>query len=445
VHLQVRCGSQPPWITLAVQDTGIGIDAETQARLFQPFVQADASTSRRYGGTGLGLSIVARLVALMGGQVQLDSTPGAGSCFTVSLPLPAVTAGAPPPPAPAGDDAARLPGQRILVVDDNTLNQEVARKVLELEDARVVTCSSGAQALLLLEDPLQDFDAVLLDVQMPDMDGIAVAQRLRDQPATARLPLIALSAGVLREERERALAAGMDAFMSKPLEPERVVTALRQHIGRYRGEAVPLRPRHRGAGHADDAAAAALDIPGLDAAQITVPLRADRPLVLSMLRRLLAEHAGIAATPTERLPAQLHKLRGSALVLGATALARDAAALEWALLNDDQADDTALLQAVQARLQALAEASAPALQAEAGRLAAQAAAEALRRDDHPPLAEDDRAVLQTLIDNQSVRAAERVEALAGPIAARRSTAHLGRLRSALAEFDFQAAAALVQA
>lgn len=153
VRLHVRPGEKPPWIALEVHDTGIGIDAETQARLFQPFMQADASTSRRYGGTGLGLSIVARLVELMDGRVHLASTPGQGSCFTVTLPLPALTNAAPPPAPTAGDDAVRLPGRTILVVDDNVLNQEVARKVLELEDARIVTCGSGEQALLVLKAP----------------------------------------------------------------------------------------------------------------------------------------------------------------------------------------------------------------------------------------------------------------------------------------------------
>jgi CheY-like chemotaxis protein len=376
--------------------------------------------------------------------VRLHSTPGQGSTFTVTLPLPALTTAAPPPPAPVGDDLVRLPGRTILVVDDNVLNQEVARKVLELEDARIVTCGSGEQALLVLEDPLQDFDAVLLDIQMPGMDGITLARHLRAQPATAKLPLLALSAGVLRDERDQAIAAGMDAFMNKPLEPERVIATLRQHIARYRGTPVATQPRRRSAQSEAAANATSLDIEGLDIAQIAAPLLADRPLVLSLLQRMLGEYADIADTPVDRLPARLHKLRGSALVLGAGAVAREAGALEWALLHDEQADHVAQLNGLQARLQALTAAAAPALQAEHQRLVAQQEAEAQRSTDHPPLDDEALRGLQTLIDSQSVRAAARVEALAGPIAARWSPAHLGRLRSALAEFDFQAAADLLQ-
>ncbi|MFM2007849.1 MAG: hypothetical protein RLZZ09_3504, partial [Pseudomonadota bacterium] len=203
-----------------IHDTGIGIDAEGLARLFKPFSQGDSSITRRFGGTGLGLSISKHLVELMGGELGADSQPGEGSTFWLELTWPRAQK-----PAPSGtvistasDNGPGLKGLRVLVVDDNRINQMVARKALERAGATVETADDGQQALDRLRAVPDDLDVVLMDIQMPVMDGLAATRAIREDPALRHLSVIALSAGVLPEEREAASAAGVDDFLAKPLD-----------------------------------------------------------------------------------------------------------------------------------------------------------------------------------------------------------------------------------
>ncbi len=221
-------------VRFEIHDTGIGIDAEGLARLFQPFSQGDATITRRFGGTGLGLSISKHLVELMGGELGADSQPGEGSTFWLELPWPRTR-----PPEPAGvvtsaaaaDNGTPLGGLRVLVVDDNRINQMVARKALERAGATVETAGDGQQALDRLRAGPKDFDVVLMDIQMPVMDGLTAARAIREDPALRHLPVIALSAGVLPEEREAAHQAGMHEFLAKPLDFGSLVsTVLRARV-----------------------------------------------------------------------------------------------------------------------------------------------------------------------------------------------------------------------
>jgi len=197
-----------------VRDTGIGMTDEQQARLFKPFAQADSSTTRRYGGTGLGLSISRELVERMDGRLWAESRPGVGSTFHFQAWLG--VASAPPPD---------LSGLRVLVVDDSAINQEVARELLRLSGVDVVTADSGRAALALLDaDPR--FDCVLMDCQMPGMDGAATTREIRSRAALRELPVLAMTAGVSADDRERALAAGMDEHLVKPLEVGRLLAAV---------------------------------------------------------------------------------------------------------------------------------------------------------------------------------------------------------------------------
>lgn len=219
-------------ITLRVEDTGIGIAEDIQPLLFRPFVQADTSTTRRFGGTGLGLSIVRQLVELMGGTISLHSVPGEGSEFEVALNLPvadnvphdteshAVNGSEP--------QTAALRGRRILVVDDNALNREVAARILGLDEATVVLAVHGADAVEKVRAEGAHFDAVLMDVQMPVMDGLEATRQIRALPADAmsRLPVIGLTAGVSVEERALAQQAGMDTVVGKPFDPDLLVHTL---------------------------------------------------------------------------------------------------------------------------------------------------------------------------------------------------------------------------
>ncbi|MFM2402286.1 MAG: hypothetical protein RL223_166 [Pseudomonadota bacterium] len=351
-----------------VRDTGPGIDPALQSRLFQPFEQGDVSTTRRHGGSGLGLAICAQLVELMGGELRVDSVPGQGACFGFALRLP-VDAG----PALSVDEVAgpsdgsgtagglvaegpviqearsvpvrppgtRLAGLRVLVTDDHALNLRVAGEVLLREGAQVLTARSGAQTLALLESDPLPVDALLLDLQMPDLDGPDVARALRQRPACATLPIIALSAGVLPAQREAAHAAGMDAFLPKPLEPERLI---RELLRRTRRSGVAVAET----GHEADAGGAAGDgdgtdtdtdtirrllcgLQGLDPQQAAAPLRADPGLHLEMVRRLADDSHGLCDIPVAALPARLHALRGGAATVGAFGLAEAAAALEQRL------------------------------------------------------------------------------------------------------------------
>ena len=211
-----------------VHDSGPGIDSDTQARLFQPFTQADDSTTRRYGGTGLGLSICHQLAALMGGRVGVVSSPGQGSCFFAELPLPAAeVASAAAPDAPLDDH--RLRGARVLLVEDNPVNMMVAAAMLEQWQVQVTQATDGHAALDAVAGATAaglPFQAVLMDVQMPDISGYEATVRLRAEHDARQLPVIALTAAALVSERQRALAAGMTDFVTKPIDPRRLREAL---------------------------------------------------------------------------------------------------------------------------------------------------------------------------------------------------------------------------
>ncbi|QXH45274.1 response regulator [Pseudomonas xanthosomatis] len=202
------------WFTCAVRDTGIGIDSNRLEMMFVAFQQADSSISRRYGGTGLGLSIARTLAERMGGQLRAESREGLGSTFTLEMPLALSNT---PAALPPGAAAAELPGhagERILLVEDNPVNQSVIEAMLRSLGFEVGLAVDGAQAVELVGQ--QPFAAVLMDCRLPLMDGYEATRRIRLLPQGAGLPIIALTANVLEGDRERCLAAGMDDYLSKP-------------------------------------------------------------------------------------------------------------------------------------------------------------------------------------------------------------------------------------
>ena len=233
----VAPGSVPgPWWRLAVYDTGIGIDEPTQARLFQPFTQADDSTTRRYGGTGLGLSICRELTDLMGGRITLHSAPGQGSCFAVELPLPAHHRLAGRSASTRPDQPSILHGAHVLVVEDNPVNMMVTVALLEHWGVQVSQATEGQQALQIEQQARADgqpVQVVLMDLQMPGLGGYETTRILRTrQQGQHRLPVIALTAAALDSERVQALAAGMDEFLSKPLDPDLLAIVLAQVLAK---------------------------------------------------------------------------------------------------------------------------------------------------------------------------------------------------------------------
>jgi signal transduction histidine kinase/DNA-binding NarL/FixJ family response regulator len=312
-------------VSLRVEDSGVGMTPEQLGRLFQPFAQADSSTTRRFGGTGLGLSIVRRLARLMGGDVTVESTPGRGSVFAVTLRLGAADAAAvAAPAAPAAAIAMEEGGEapRLLVVDDHPVNREVLARQLELLGCRAEMAEDGAQALELWR--AGRYRVALVDLHMPVMDGLDLARAIRREeaadPSRGRTALIAVTANALKGEDERCYAAGMDGFLPKPLALE----ALARALGRF----MP------GAPTAAETEVAAL----WDPEALRALFGADE----ARLKGLLATfsdgvrrdgEAVIAALEVGDLPAAAavaHRLKGAARMAGARPLAELMAELETA-------------------------------------------------------------------------------------------------------------------
>jgi signal transduction histidine kinase/CheY-like chemotaxis protein len=234
-EVTVRVGpAGATFLEIQVVDTGIGMSADQQARLFQTFSQADASITRRFGGTGLGLAICKQLTELMGGAISVRSAPDAGSAFTLALPLPAAPA---PAPREAPKPCDGVAGLRLLVADDNRINQIVARTILEAAGAEIEVADNGQQALERLAE--HAYDAVLMDVHMPDMDGLEALRRIRAGAAGARdIPVIALTADVMHGDERDLLAHGFDAVQPKPIKPADLIRAIALACG---PSAVPVR------------------------------------------------------------------------------------------------------------------------------------------------------------------------------------------------------------
>ena len=213
-HVVLRC---------TVSDTGIGIDAAALARLFNAFEQADNSTTRQYGGTGLGLALTRKLAQAMGGDAGAQSTPGVGSSFWFTLRLAkAELLELAAEPARVTDAEAelraRFAGRRVLLAEDEPINQEITALLLTEAGLLVDTADDGAAALVRLGSG--HYDLILMDIQMPNMDGLEATRRLRAAPFACTLPVIALTANAFAEDRAQATAAGMDDFLSKPVEPD---------------------------------------------------------------------------------------------------------------------------------------------------------------------------------------------------------------------------------
>jgi CheY-like chemotaxis protein len=215
-------------VRIVVQDSGIGVPPELQSRLFRPFAQADDSTTRRFGGTGLGLSICRELAARMEGRVGVQSDGASGASFWAELALPTSL---------TVDDTAQrkriplpprypLAGQRLLVAEDNPVNRLIITALLQRLGAEVVEAEDGEEAIRMAREQAGRLDAVLMDLHMPKVDGLKATQMLRADPATARLPIHAFTAAVLDQERQAALAAGMNGFIAKPVAEDEVIRVL---------------------------------------------------------------------------------------------------------------------------------------------------------------------------------------------------------------------------
>ncbi|MDN3524059.1 ATP-binding protein [Halomonas sabkhae] len=313
-------------LAIEVVDSGCGIEPERQAQLFEPFHQGDPSTARRFGGTGLGLAICKRLVEALGGRIGMHSQEGLGSRCWVRLPLVAgVEEVEDAALGTADDDNSALQGTRLLVVEDNPVNRQVAMAMLERLGCRVSLVSSGAEALERIKT--QVFDLVFMDVQMPDMDGLEVTRRLRASNGwAAEVPIVAMTAGGYGGDQARCLAAGMNGYLVKPMFQDDLQAVLRRHLLHAQGE---IRAREVTVGPEqllDEAVIEALEqsLGRGELQELLAHYRHQAGLQLTALREAMAGGDDSDAIH------QAHQLKGESASLGAVKVAGAAMRLELA-------------------------------------------------------------------------------------------------------------------
>jgi CheY-like chemotaxis protein len=331
---------EKPKLRFEVSDTGIGLSGDEQKRLFSPFTQADTSTTRRYGGTGLGLSICKRLVGLMGGEIGVSSVPGQGSRFFFDIPVAtgATGEGWQPPRRGRRDVVPEvLRGKRVLLVEDNDVNRDMAEEILRAAGLEVDTAVNGIEAVELATS---GYHAILMDCNMPVMDGFEATRRIRASQASNAVPILAMTASVLLGDRELCMAAGMNDHVAKPIDVAELYGKLAKWIA------------------GPEAANGVLDVPAVAVVpEPPVPAVLDRATAIArlagntdMYQRLLTRfredqadtvtriRVALAAADREAATRHAHTLKGLAGNIGADALMQTAAATERALRAGESVD-----------------------------------------------------------------------------------------------------------
>jgi CheY-like chemotaxis protein/nitrogen-specific signal transduction histidine kinase len=333
-------------ILVEVTDTGSGIEPDALSRLFQPFTQIGSVTNRGRGGVGLGLSISRHIATLMGGRIHATSAPGQGSTFCVEIPFERATRGG---DHPAGivraTQSPRLVGFRILLVDDQPLNLRILQGMLRRVGARVVTRTCAREALQLLRSDVHAFDAVLMDLQMPGMNGLEAIRTIRKEPSMDGLCVLAMSAAVTPEHKDEALAAGADDFITRPIEIERLGTVLYRHV---RGQE-PITSQGEPADPITKQWLPEMPkIAGMDPRVTARTCGGDLAFLADLLLEFETEFGALAgeirqdlaAGNTEQAASRLHSLRGVAAPMGAVSLASAAESLEIACRAPGQRFET---------------------------------------------------------------------------------------------------------
>jgi two-component system sensor histidine kinase/response regulator len=364
VHEQERQGGEII-LRFEVVDTGIGISPEQGRRLFQSFQQGDASTTRRYGGSGLGLIISKRLVELMGGEIGMSSEPGVGSTFWFTTRLKLSTQASPEHAASAdvavAISPAQLVGVRALVVEDNEFNQQVAVEFLQAMGLEVEVAENGAIGVERVRDG--DYDIVLMDMLMPVMDGLDATRAIRKLPGHEHLPILALTANAMAEDRDRCIAAGMDDHIAKPIDPEDLRAKLLKWVKAVepgvRGPAALAAPTTEADACPDPALGPQWNgIEGLDTQRGLRMSMGRAALYLDSLWRFVRGHQGDPGKITQAIEADdwegarrlSHTLKGVAGQVGAEPISAVAQRLEQACSPPRDAAKARSAQAELARL-----------------------------------------------------------------------------------------------